>query len=270
MPSHRGPRGLAGAHARDRMHDLAGAFALDALDERERRQFTRHLRGCPVCAAGVRGYQEVATALAFAASAEPPPELHDRVMAAVARTSQLSPRVAPWRRFAERLPRIPSAGWVPRLAAVTAAAAIGAVVVLSVMLADARQQLDTARAQSQVIAVVLAAPDVRTVAGPVTTGGVATVVLSAGRRELVVSTSGMAALQPGKTYELWLIGPSSTDASAIRPAGLLPVAVGGRTAPVLASGLVTGDKLGLTVEPSGGSRQPTTTPVLLLSLPGKT
>jgi anti-sigma-K factor RskA len=270
MPSHRGPRALAGAHARDRMHDLAGAFALDALDERERRQFTRHLRRCPVCAAGVRGHQEVATALAFAASAEPPPELHDRVMAAVARTGQLPPRLAPWRRFADRLPRIPAAGWVPRLAAVTAAAAIGAVVVLSVMLADARQQLNSVRAQSQVIAVVLAAPDVQTVAGSVTTGGVATVVLSAGRRELVVSTSGMATLQAGKTYELWLIGPSPAHASAIRPAGLLPAAVGGRTTPVLASGLVAGDKLGLTVEPAGGSSQPTTTPVLLLSLPGET
>jgi anti-sigma-K factor RskA len=116
---------------------------------------------------------------------------------------------------------------------------------------------------------VLAAPDVRTVSGPVSTGGVATVVLSADRRELVVSTSGLAALHADTTYELWLIGPSAAKATAIRPAGLLPAAVAGRTSPVLAAGLATGDKLGLTVEPAGGSSQPTTTPVLLLSLTGR-
>jgi anti-sigma-K factor RskA len=103
----------------------------------------------------------------------------------------------------------------------------------------------------------------------VATGGVTTVVLSADRRELVISTSGLAALKPGKTYELWLIGPSAAQTTAIRSAGLLPAAVAGHTTPVLASGLVAGDKLGLTVEPAGGSRQPTTTPVLLLSLPEK-
>jgi hypothetical protein len=84
-----------GRRARDGRHDLAAAFALDALDaldERERRQFTRHLRGCPACAAEVRRFREVATALAFAASAEPPPELHHRVMTAATRASQLSPR----------------------------------------------------------------------------------------------------------------------------------------------------------------------------------
>jgi hypothetical protein len=36
---------------------------------------------------------------------------------------------------------------------------------------------------------------------------------------------------------------------------------------VLASGLVAGDKVGVTVEPAGGTRQPTTAPILLMSLP---
>jgi anti-sigma-K factor RskA len=265
MASHRGRRPFA----RGSSHDLAGAFALDALDERERRKFTRHLRRCPACAAEVRRFQEVAASLAFAASAEPPPELHDRVMVAVARADQLPPQVALRRRFADRRPRFPSGGWVPRLAVVTAAAAIAAVVVLSLVLTGTRQQLNAARAQSQAIAAVLAAPDVRTATGSVSTGGVATVVLSADRRELVVSTSGLATVQAGKTYQLWLIGPASTKATVFRSAGLLPVAVAGRTTPVLASGLVAGDKLGLTVEPAGGSIQPTTTPVLLLSLPEK-
>jgi hypothetical protein len=36
---------------------------------------------------------------------------------------------------------------------------------------------------------------------------------------------------------------------------------------VLASGLVGGDKLGLTVERAPGAAQPTTTPILALPLP---
>ena len=63
-------------------------------------------------------------------------------------------------------------------------------------------------------------------------------------------------------YQLWLIGKTKTTS-----AGLLPPAQAGQTPPVLASGVVKGDTLGLTVEPAGGSAQPTTTPILALPLP---
>jgi anti-sigma-K factor RskA len=254
------------------LHALAGAYALDALDEgAEQRRFTRHLRRCPACAEEVRAFREVAAALAFAAAAEPPPGLHERVMAAAARTRQLPPEAAPGWRLRGWLPQVPLNGWLPRLATATAAVAIAAVVALSIALSHASQQLSSAQAQGQAIAAVLAAPDVAAASGPVTTGGVATVLLSAGKGELVVSTTGLAALPAGKAYELWLIGPTpSAQAAVARRAGLLPPAEAGLTTPVLASGLVAGDQLGLTVEPAGGSSQPTTTPVLLLSLPVKT
>jgi anti-sigma-K factor RskA len=256
--------------SRRNLHALAGVYALDALDEgAEHKRFTRHLRRCQACAEEVRGFRNVATALAFAAAAEPPPELREQVMAAVGRTPQLPP-VTPRRRSRGWLPWTPPGAWLPRLATATAAVAIAAVVVLSIALSGTRQQLNSARAQSQAIAAVLAAPDIRAVTGPVTGGGMATVLLSAGKRELVVSTSGLAALPAGKAYQLWLIGPSSTQPTAVRSAGLLPPAVAGLTTPVLASGLVAGDKLGLTVEPAGGTNQPTTTPILLLSLPART
>jgi len=63
-------------------------------------------------------------------------------------------------------------------------------------------------------------------------------------------------------YQLWLIGKTTTTS-----AGLLPAATDGRTPPVLATGVVKGDTLGLTVEPAPGSAQPTTTPILALPLP---
>jgi anti-sigma-K factor RskA len=93
-------------------------------------------------------------------------------------------------------------------------------------------------------------------------GGVATVVLDAAGRKLIVTTSGLPSLPAGKVYQLWLIGPEK-----VASAGLLPPASSGRTAPVLASGAQAGDKLGLTVEPAPGSAQPTTPPILALPLP---
>ena len=84
---------------RRNLHALAGVYALDALDDgAEQRRFTRHLHGCRACAEEVRGFRDVATALAFAAAAEPPTELREQVMAAVGRTRQLPP-VTPRRRL---------------------------------------------------------------------------------------------------------------------------------------------------------------------------
>jgi hypothetical protein len=37
---------------------------------------------------------------------------------------------------------------------------------------------------------------------------------------------------------------------------------------VLAGGVAPGDKFGMTVEPAGGTAQPTTTPIVVLTLPG--
>ena len=67
---------------------------------------------------------------------------------------------------------------------------------------------------------------------------------------------------PGsQCYELWLMRPG-----ADRPAGLLPMPKHGMTGPVVAAGLRTGDRLGLTVEPAHGTRRPTSPMILVLAL----
>jgi anti-sigma-K factor RskA len=260
------------------LHILTGAYALDALeDAAEQDRFARHLRRCAACAAEVRGLREVSTALAFAASAEPPQELRERVLTAAGHMRQLPPEVSSHvrrRRLSAWWSRIPWMIWLPRLSTVTAVVAVVAAVVLGVAqsntehrLNQARAQFNQVQAQDQAIAAVLAEPDVRSVTGPTSAGGTTTVMLSAALHKLVVSTSGLPALTDGKVYQLWLIGPDLTKATVIRSAGLLPLAALGRTSPVLASGLVAGDKLALSVEPAGGSKQPTTTPILQLPLP---
>ena len=191
---------------RDDLHTLTGVYALDALDSAaERDRFARHLNRCQSCSSEVRGLREVATSLAFAAAIEPPPELRTQVLAAAARTRQLPPEVNQ-----HALPRRGARvrGWTPWLAGSLAAASLVLAVVFGFMQANTNQQLSQARAQNQEIAAVLSAPGARLLAATTTKGGVATVVLAAAKRELVVTMSGLPALPAGKVYQLWLIGPT--------------------------------------------------------------
>ena len=241
---------------RDDLHQLSGAFALDAIeDEAEAERFARHLQGCEACTREVRGLREVATAMAFGAEEyTPPASMRENVLAAVATTRQLPPVVVPsrtaWWRTGWRGGGF--SAWTPRLVAVAAAVAA---LVFGLQWSSTQSQLSQAQAQGRAIASVLAAPDARVVSGQSAGGGTATAVVAASLNSLVITSAGLPALPAGKVYQLWLIGPPVT-----RSAGLVP----GSGAPVLASGLAAGDKLGLTVEPAGGSRHPTSTPLLLL------
>ncbi len=239
------------------LHSLSGAYALDALEAGgERDRFTRHLGRCPSCASEVRGFREVATALAFATAAEPPAGLRDRVLAAAARTRQVPPEVSTHARPRRTRP------WVPWLSGVVATASIVVAVLFGFAQAHTQDELNQVKAANQAISLLLSAPRAKLLTHVVTHGGVATVVLAADRHELAVVTTGLPALPAGQVYQLWLIGKPK-----IVSAGLLPAARNGQTPAVLATGVVKGDTLGLTVEPAGGSAQPTTTPILALPLP---
>jgi anti-sigma-K factor RskA len=242
------------------LHSLSGAYALDAIEAgSEHDRFTRHLSRCQSCAAEVKGFREVGTALAFAAAAEPPAGLRPQVLAAVARTRQLPPEVSTHVRPRRSRTRVP---WVPWLSGVVATASIVVAVLFGFAQAHTRDELNRVKAENQAISLLLSAPQAKLLTHAITHGGVATVVLAADRHELAVVTTGLPALPPGKVYQLWLIGKP-----AIVSAGLLPPARDGQTPAVLATGVVKGDTLGLTVEPAGGSAQPTTKPILALPLP---
>jgi anti-sigma-K factor RskA len=249
---------------RANLHALAGAYAVDAIhDEDERARFEHHVRRCHDCTVELRGMAETATRLAFAAAEPAPPELRDRVLAAVSRTRQLPPLVEGRQQVEARREAAgrPSIAWRPRAAWLVAAACVTAVIALTVALVQTRGQLDRARAQQERIAAVLAAPDARAISQPTSAGGTATVVYSRSHRSLVVTSAQLPPAPPGKVYELWLLGPPK-----VRPEGFLRPARNGRSAPVLIPGLVRGDQLGVTVEPAGGTAKPTTTPILVLPL----
>jgi len=64
-------------------HDLAAAYALDALEGAELIRFERHLRTCRTCPDSVREFSATAAELALAAAAQPPPSLKAAVLGAV-------------------------------------------------------------------------------------------------------------------------------------------------------------------------------------------
>jgi anti-sigma-K factor RskA len=260
---------------RDDPHVLTGSYALDAVSDAEREEFERHLQHCPTCDAEVRGLRETATRLALACAMTPPARMERRVLAAAYQTRQLPPlsadrshRFPRWSPRRRALPRQASSrsalahrassrsafphGTVTRRVAVLAAAASVAVAVaLGITQLSAQHQLDQARATA--IARVVTAPDAHVETTRTSAGGNVTVVTSAALREAVVSASGMASLPSSRVYQVWVLSPSGA-----RSAGLMH----GRS--LLASAIRPGDRIGITVEPAGGTARPTTTPVAVL------
>jgi len=257
-------------------HTLAGAYALDALTGADRARFERHLARCAQCTLEIRGLREATARLAAAATEQPPVGLTERALAAAARTRQLPPlirdtplsgrawpRVAAGRhgRAAGGRGRTPGRALIPGLALTLAGAAVILAGILGLTARDAQHHLLEDQQHARIIAAVLTARDATMSSARVSTGGTATVVMSARERALVFAAAGLRALPASQCYELWLMG-SAGD----KPAGMLPEPQQGMTGPVLASGLKPGDHLGLTIEPTGGTSHPTSAAILLLPL----
>ena len=229
------------------IHELTAGYALDALDADERAAYERHLAGCEQCQGELESFWVTTEALAVAASGPAPSDdLRDRILADVRAEPQVVVPFAPRRR---RL--------VPVLAAAAAVAAVVALAVglwaghLSSQLDDSRSALDRERANAS----VLVDPESRSVALDTGTGKL--VVGSEGQSVLVLDGVGTA--PSGKTYELWIMPDGNVDQAA--RAGLFP---GGDGTEVLGvDGTVeSGDVVGVTLEPAGGSDKPTTTPIV--------
>ncbi|WP_405932785.1 anti-sigma factor domain-containing protein [Streptomyces sp. NBC_00827] len=244
------------------LHSLAAPYALDALEPEERRRFERHLRDCPRCSSEVRALAEDAMRLAWSTAAPAPAALRDRVLTAVRTTPQEpSPHQAPRPRGAHQPVRTRSPRFRPLLAPLATATAAAALVVASLFAVQAtrtQDQLDQERAQAREIAHVLAAPDARAAGDRDAQGRGIGVVASASERRAVVTLSGYGTPSEGRVHQLWLMRPNENP----RSLGLFD----GDT-PLVADGLnTTATSLAVTVEPPGGSVQPTTAPVVQLAL----
>lgn len=260
------------------LHSLAAPYALDALEPAERVRFERHLSTCRRCAAEVRVLAEDAVRLAWSTAAPAPPALRDRVLAAVRTTPQDSaPEAVPGPReqarahapqptsrargAAAHLPPARERRGMPLFvpfATVTAAAALVVASLFAVQAGRTQDELNAERDRSREIAHVLAAPDARASSGRGAAGGTIGVIASVSAGGAVVTLGGYGNPPNGRVRQLWLMRPGAEP----RSLGLLEA-----DTPLVASDLDrSATSLAVTVEPDGGSPQPTTRPVVQLAL----
>jgi hypothetical protein len=243
----------------------SGAYALHALDGREESDFEELLARSPGLRNEVTELSDTAVELGLAVPAEDPPAaLRAALLAAVAATPQLPPAEA-----AAEVGHVddadPAADPEPALAPVTplawyrrpvgALTAAAAAVLLAVGAAMGGGAIQSSVAASQVAAIA-AAPDAAHATARLAGGGTARLVWSDELGRSGIHLADAPALGLGRTYQLWYIhGSTARSAGTTNAAGDV----------VLDGALRAGDVIGVTVEPAGGSAQPTTTPVVTVA-----
>ncbi|MDX1511362.1 MAG: anti-sigma factor [Nitriliruptorales bacterium] len=243
------------------LHTLSGAYALDALEPDERQQFERHLAACESCQQEVRELQATAATLAVGSSEEPPQGLKQAVMDEIDQTRQDRP-IAPLADLAQhRARRGRVAVLSQRLVGAAAAVLAVAVVALGATVASLNDRLDQVEARSEQLQALVAAGDTQTLAMDGPDGARAHVLVSPSAGQAVVFGSGMAPAPDGKDYELWFVLED-----AFVPAGLLTVDADGTVAHSVQGDLAGVVALAVTIEPAGGSAQPTTDPIMAVEL----
>ena len=251
-------------------HLLSGAYVLDALTQPEVDDMEAAMASSEDLRSEVAELTDTAVLLGLAvAPAEPPEALRGRLLDLVGVTPQLPPQVAqeadepveqPHPVESVRRPGHVVQGprhWFQRPSSVLAAAA--AVLLLlggGVLVGRAVEPAPTSSSASE-FASLTSAPDVRHAQRPIAGGGTATVYSSAQQGRSAVVLTGERAAPSGKVLELWRV-----DGSKITSAGLYQP-TDGHTYTMLEGGsLASSERVAITLEPAGGSKQPTTTPVV--------
>jgi anti-sigma-K factor RskA len=109
---------------------------------------------------------------------------------------------------------------------------------------------------NQQMSQVLAAPDMQLQQAAVGDDASVTVVASREEDLAVVMADGLPAVPAGQTYQMWLIGDGHDPLSV----GLMQGSPGRQA--IAINDVAGSDKVGVTVEPAGGSPQPTSSPVV--------
>ncbi len=228
------------------LHTLSGAYALDAVTPEEAEEFARHLEDCESCRQEVAELREVAARMGAAeATAVPPPALRARVLAAVDQTPQLPPRLS-------QLERARSRRWLRPVTGAVAAVVllVGAVAGIASLRGD-----DGAEVPSASVSQVFSAPDARVATVRTSDGSPLTVAVSRDTGQMAVQTERLTTLTGGRVYQMWAIHNGRSTS-----VGLVEDTAAGKVMPIPASGT----SVAITVEPEGGSQQPTNQPIIQL------
>lgn len=242
----------------------AAAYALGALDAEERVAFERHLASCAACRAEVVELREAAAMMAYAAPSRDVPrdELRERVL-------REARDVRPIASARSRGPGRTIVPWLAAAACLTLAAVAGMGLRsergqrerLASMLDSV--QMDLAVRDSTIAAFL--GPEVHVVSlSPTGEKPSMRVFWNHTRNVFIVTAFNIPRAPDGKTYQLWAIRKDQQPLSM----GTFNTDANGRATAILAvAGNITEggfiDLCGLTMEPVGGSAQPTEQPRLV-------
>jgi anti-sigma-K factor RskA len=243
---------------RDDAHLLSGAYALDAVTAEEAALVEAAMRESEDLHSEVVGLSDTAVALGMALPTQtPPPALRARLLDAIESMPQLAaepesePEAAPSAMpvgdhvVPRRRRRLRPMAWL--------AVAAAAVVLFGGGFFVQRTLLEP---QSQYTAIVAAA-DVQHQSRSVAGGGIATVSWSKSEHGTAVVLRGMHA-PSGKVMQLWTMRGGTVTSAGLYENGEKYALLAGTPSP--------GEFLAVSVEPEGGSAQPTTTPIVAVKL----
>lgn len=264
------------------LHALAPAYALGALDEFERARFERALAGSPELQAEVDAFRTAAAGLAEGVPAEvPPPGLKADLFARLDDVEQEAAAPA-----VRSLPS--SSASDPRstetLTGGADEAAIDGGAVDELAARRSRRRLAIAISSAAAVAILIAgvvfgvnwtgpngwgaqrelsllaeASDSQTMTIEAANGGEVTLVWSEEAGRSAIRAAGLPDVGGDRTYELWYI-----DESGAAPAGTFDVRGDSNAWRILEGEFAPGVAVGITVEPAGGSEQPTTEPIAVI------
>ena len=220
------------------LHELAAGYALDALDDDERVAFEQHLVECRQCVADVLAFRETAALLAYAEEGpELPAALRERVL-------EEARRELPHQSVVVLRPRR-----ALRLTGIAAAAAVAAAIALGVWATSLSDPSTRSAARSRT------APAQRRSWPTRARDGYRSAqygqVVRAPDGEAVMIVRNLEEAPSGKTYEAWVIGPGGPVKAGLFDGGDQEIVL-------LDEAVDTGEIVAVTLEPEGGSDQPTT------------
>ena len=235
----------------ERFEDLKDAYVLGALPEEERLEFEQYLAAHPDLQAEIEELSTVAGLLAFSVrEQEPPPELRRRIMATVEGEAVQPPasRRRSW------LAGLWEALGIRDLALTGAAILVIGLFSWSMLLQgevrDLQGRVQSLQSQPQ-------GPQMIALGGAGTEQGArAEVVTLEGDRAVLVAEN-MPPVPEGKTYQIWVIKGDTP-----KPSGLFDPR-GDSVAAVVENPVEGADAVAVTLEPEGGSKEPTTDPMLV-------